>query len=288
MNSKDIQSVIFSFMRQAFRPFAVLCLRFGIRHREVSEILKASFLDAARDELKANDLLVNTSKLSVMTGLQRKDILKIESSGSGERRAANLLLNVIGAWRVDRKFCEKKGCPRDLAYEGATSEFADLVTSVSKDLNPYTVLFELERVGAVTRSEGKLQLNVEAFIPKGSPEEGLAIIAHDIENLLFAGEENILRDQNPPNLHATTRYDNICIKSLPQIRLWLLKEGSAFHRKLRDYLSRFDKDLNPQLFNEEGGGIVTVGSFGRITKSTLVKNKGEYEEHDKRVESKKD
>ena len=266
--AQDNTSVLHSFLEKLLKPIAVLCVRSGIKHREVAEILKLAFIKASLEELADLNAIANTSKLSAVTGLQRKDIRRLIEQKETNLPKGNLLTKVIGAWRSDPRFSLKRRTPRVLNYEGADSEFSMLVRSVSTDLNTYTVLFELERVGAVEKNKGQVELKVDAFNPENVPQEGLSLVATDVENLLLAGEENIFRSPPVPNLHLHTRYDNIAQKYLPQIRTWLLKEGALFHRKMRHHLSKYDKDLNPELFQQEGGGIVHIGSFSRIIKPT--------------------
>lgn len=45
--------------------------------------------------------------------------------------------------------------------------------SVSKDLNPYTVLFELERIGAVERLSMQARLCAQVATPRGDALAGL-------------------------------------------------------------------------------------------------------------------
>jgi hypothetical protein len=60
-------------------------------------------------------------------------------------------------------------------------------------------------------------------------------------------------------LHARTEFDNISRAKLAELRQWVLNEGTAFHGRVRERLSKFDCDLNPDL--EDGGGKIVVGAF---------------------------
>jgi hypothetical protein len=74
-------------------------------------------------------------------------------------------------------------------------------------------------------------------------------------------EENIFERSSVPNLHIKTFYDNICVSEVENLKRWILKEGAEFHAKMRDYISRFDLDSNPQLFEKKGGARISVGTF---------------------------
>jgi hypothetical protein len=53
---------------------------------------------------------------------------------------------------------------------------------------------------------------------------------------------------------------------LEEIRLWILAKGVAFHKEARDYLSRFDRDMNPELGSGEERASVVVSTFSLAKK----------------------
>lgn len=87
-----------------------------------------------------------------MTGIHRKDVDRLIL---GERKvdpATDVFTRVFGQWQNDKRF-SKNGRPKALDLGGEAVYFAKLVQSVSKEHNPYTVLFELERLGFIKRQE---------------------------------------------------------------------------------------------------------------------------------------
>lgn len=251
-------------LRLLLRPIARFCLRRSIKLQDAIEQLKSSMLEVALSEMRQKKQKPTASRLAIMTGVHRKDVSRIIERGEIKNDDFGLPTRVIGQWRTHTDFKNVSGQPRALSVEGNDSEFARLVRSVSKELNPYTLLFELERIGAVKRHGNKLKLETQVYVPKGNNQRALEMLASDSEDLIEAVEENISSDLNFPNLHLTTTYDNICLKAVDQIRDWILTEGSKFHERVREYLSRFDIDSNPKLKGEPAGSKVTVGAFSRI------------------------
>ena len=147
----ELRKLLLEGLKQLLRPVARFCLNRSIKIQDAGEMLKYAFLEIAKEELQRDAKLVSNSRLSVMTGLHRRDVVRLLLDGVEISESAPLLLRVIGQWQQDSRFADKKGHPKSLSIEGKKSEFVDLVQSISKDLNPYTVLFELERVGAVRR-----------------------------------------------------------------------------------------------------------------------------------------
>ena len=252
---------ILSGLRLVLRPVARLCMRQGISARECLELLRETFLAVAEEELRSGGHQVNMSRLAALTGLQRKEI-----SRRSEKKVTlddSTLTKVVGQWQSNPRFSTKSAAPRPLSYEGAESEFASLVKSVSSDLNPYTLLFELERSKRIVKRDGlaHLQSSVVAF---ESPEDfarACKIVEQDWNDMFRAVEENLKGDRSTPHLHLRTEFDNVTLEAMPKICEWLLDRGTTFHEEARAFIAKFDKDANPRLHKKEGGGRVSVGAY---------------------------
>ena len=250
-------------------PIVSLCVRRGVKLQELLEVTKRAFVDAAERELTASHEKINVSRIAVMTGLQRSEVTRLQKVSSEPPYSINLTTRIIGQWLHDKSF-SAKGEPKPLQLKGDSPlTFSRLVASVSKDVNPATVLFELERLGAVVKRRGSVELLSRGFKPSLEHEkEAFALLGADVTDLVASVEGNLLASDVEPNLHITTRYDNVVRSAIPQIRQWILKKGSEFQSQVRIYVSKFDKDLNPSLFDSEGGATVTVGAFSVTTNST--------------------
>lgn len=251
-----------SIIRELLKPAVRLALRRGVKIQALVAELKAALLDEAERELARLRDTPTASKLSVMTGLQRRDIKRIDeqSHNNSGTQHLDLITRIIGAWTQAESF-SRGGSPRQLTYNGGEGDFSDLVRSVSQDLNPSTVLFELERLSLVKRDGDTLTLTVNSYQITGDLDDAYALISGDIRNLIEAVERNITDSAPIPNLHITTSFDNVAVSDLDRIREWLLKKGAELHAEARQYISLCDKDLNPSRYADKGGGRVWLTSF---------------------------
>lgn len=257
-------------LKQVLEPFVQFCLRNSLAIQDVVDVAKIAFVESAARQLEAHGKKVNVSRLSVLTGLYRKDVTRIFRHRGGPREeSVSILARVVGQWRHDQRFITKSGKPRILSFKGKTSEFKALVESVSKSINPGTILFELERMGALKREARGVQLLWQMPSFAKDPKQGFKILAADLDILMRSVEENLFVQDQLSNLHIRTEYDNIITKAVPEIKVWLLEEGKAFHKRAREFLSQFDKDLAPGLTQEEGGAHVVVSAFG-MAKATNI------------------
>ncbi|MCB0344291.1 MAG: hypothetical protein KDD66_04205 [Bdellovibrionales bacterium] len=245
------------------RPVARFCLRHGIGIQRVVGALKQALVKLAEDELHQADAKPSVSRISIMTGIHRKEVRSLMQEHQPDSKSS-LLTRVIGQWLEDPKYQDQKRGPRPLNCTGEDSEFHSLVFQVSKDVNPYTVLAELERAGIVERENENVSLKEKMYIPRSDYHEGFRMLASDTENITRAVEENIFGSESVPHLHLRTEYDNIAVERIPEIKTWLLREGSVFQKRLREYLASHDKDINRELKDLKGGGKVAATAFSFV------------------------
>ena len=255
-----------SLTRALLRPVVRFCLRNAIQYQEVADSLKSVFVEQARIELERSCGIPNVSRLSAATGLQRKDIQRILETPSSE--ASSLLSRVVGQWHLDKEFLDKRGKPRRLRYGGTECEFSRVVWKVSSDLNPGTIVLELERLGAIARTDRHLILKSEVLQLSGNLGAALESAAAESEHLFETVESNVALEHELPNLHATTEFTNIRLGSLPLVRKWLLDQGSELHARARRFLSELDNDLHAR--DEQSGATVSLTTFSHIALPDLI------------------
>jgi hypothetical protein len=251
-------------LRYLLYPVVKFCLRHSLKLQDLLELAKLSFLEVAEEELYRQGREVSSSRLSIMTGVHRKDVVRLKHDQAPPKKGPDLITRLIGQWQSDRRFSSKRKGPKVLSYESMESDFAALVASVSREVNPYTVLFELERVGLVKRTRTGLKLKSPVYFPKGSVKEGFRLLGSDVDDLLSAVEENVLAKPKVPNLHIKTEYDNVPASIVPRIRQWFLDKGSVLQEEARKYLSQCDRDINPELPAKGGRVRVALGTFSRV------------------------
>ena len=252
-------------LRLLLRPIARYCLRYSLYIQDIIEEAKVAFLDVAQEELEKQGEKVRVARLSTMTGIHRRDVDRIYSNEEVKEESLGLISRVIGQWQQDPRFLSKARKPRVLSFDGEKSEFRKLVSSVSSELPAGTILSELERLGAVERSRDGIKLCSRLYSTRGNLKETFSVVGTDIDDLLRGVECNVFGDGSEDNLHLKTHYDRIPLDVIPEIREWLVKEGSALHQKTRNFLAKYDVDINPQLKKVKNYCRVVLGSFSFIS-----------------------
>lgn len=262
MKSPDRRILIYA-LSTILTPVIRFCIRHSLKFQDLVECAKACFVKIAREELETKSQAATDSRLSLITGLNRRNVMNFKNRDADWESRKGVVSKVIGQWQTDTRFLTAKGEPKVLKI-GPDSEFAKLVQAVSTDLNPATVQFELERINAVSKTSKGLKLLVEIFVPKGDVIQGLNFLGMDVDGLIGAAEENLFDSPAVPNLHLAVAYDKIRASEYDNIRSWLLKEGNSFLIRMRDYVSRFDQDVNPDTKYKGKFMSVILGTFSKV------------------------
>ena len=254
-------------IKSLLRPILRFCLSNSIYFQEICEVVKSLLIELAIDEIKTYQKEATPSKISALTGITRREINRnVNLEPLGHISSPSVISRIIGKWRNDINYLDPAGDPKILQADTKNSEFSALVKSISQDLNPYTVRFELERLSLIESVEGGLKLLGNIVVAKGEAEQSFNILASDISDLLISVTENTFKNDNIKNLHLRTEFDNISPSKAQDAKVWLLKEGTLFQNKVRDYLSKLDMDYNDH--GDKGQGVrICVGSYSTIENS---------------------
>jgi hypothetical protein len=135
-----IAKAISAAVTNILRPLVRLLLRNGIPYRTFSDIAKRVYVDVATEEFSIPGRKQSKSRVSILTGLSRKEVLRVrrlpatDDLGAGARY--NRAARVVAGWVRDRQFRDDSGNPAELPFEGSAASFRKLVTTYSGDAPP--------------------------------------------------------------------------------------------------------------------------------------------------------
>jgi hypothetical protein len=241
------------------RPLVRILLRHGVSHKDFSELAKAVYVDVAESDFTLPGRKQSTSRISVLTGLTRKEVARLR--GSGEPGDGDLASNynraarVIAGWARDARYHDADGDPARLPFEGEQASFSELVRRFSGDIPPKTMLDELLRVGAVREKQGRIELVSRSYVPQRGAEDKLHILGTDVAYLAATIEHNIEQPDNP-HFQRKVAYDNLPEEAVAEFRALSREKAQRLIEELDSWLSRHDRDGNPAV---EGTGRKQAG-----------------------------
>ncbi len=259
------QKEVHFLLRILLKPLARFCRRHALHYQDLAHAAKLAFIDIAEEELTQKNIKVNLSRVSVMTGLHRPDLMRLMGKvPAAPREEKNFLSRLIAQWRYDPHFCSKPDQPRTLTCDSPGSEFFKLVECLTTSLHPGTIQFELERQGHAKRTPRGLKLLMRLESTLGDKKRSYELLAKDMETLFCGIDENISGAPQGYNLHIRTEYDNIYVRDVPKIKRWLMAQGKAFHKRARAYLAQHDKDVNPSRSEKAAGTKVSLTAVSHV------------------------
>lgn len=231
------------------RPLVRLLLRSGIPYATFADLAKRVYVDVATEEFGIPGRKQSKSRVSIITGLSRKEVLRVkrlpDPDDLGALQRYNRAARVISGWVRDHLFTDKTGNPIDLPFDGENVSFIRLVRSYSGDAPARAVLDELFRVGAVERRpEGKIRLLERSYVPKKGEVEKIGILGTDVSDLISTIDHNI-RHADTPFFQRKVCYDNLPSEALPSLKKITGERAQALLEYLDRQLSKKDRDLNP-------------------------------------------
>ena len=232
------------------RPLVRLLLRHGISYGTFSDLAKWVYVDVADKEFAVPGRKQTVSRVSVLTGLSRKEVSRIESIETPDDDAIahqyNRAARVISGWLRDKHFIDAEGEAAVLPLEGKNS-FAELVKAYSGDMPVRAVLDELVRVKAVELKNDEVKLLTHAYVPAEGEEEKMYILGTDVALLINTIDHNLENIQEKPHFQRKVAYDNLPEEILPQLRELSREKAQELLEEINRYLVKQDRDSNPQI-----------------------------------------
>jgi len=212
--------------------------------------LRELFVRVAESELAAPGRRQTDSRITLVTGINRKEVKRIRSAKPQRKPPQSFSINqatsLISRWRSDPETTDRRGKPLPLPYRAARgASFMKLARKLTGDLAPGVLLKELVRSGAVElREKNVVLLRDDTYVPKVA-QNGIQILGEDAPELIETILRNIFAEGRERLLQRKVYYDNLGSDAAARIRTEIRREGERFLRRIDRLLSRYDRDRNP-------------------------------------------
>ena len=234
------------------RPLVKRLLALGVPFGRLESRLRELFVEVAECELALPGRRQTDSRISLLTGINRKEVRRIRAA---DERAAgptsfsmNHATSLISRWVTDPQTVDRSGRPRVLLYRARRgASFTSLARKITADLAPRVLLDELIRSGAVEVREGDaLVLKSDAYVPRVESSEKLQILGEDPAELVETILRNTFEEISAPLFQRKVYYDNLGSDAAARIRAELRREGERFLLRVNRLLAKHDRDRNPK------------------------------------------
>jgi hypothetical protein len=259
--SQEAENVVLATIYKILRPIVSFMLRKGVSYQAFAAIAKRVFVDVASEDFALEGRKLSQSRVSVLTGIHRKEIATLKDRPHIDQRTLDQQFNraarVVSGWKTDARFLDGKGEPLVLPIEGEEPSFHSLVRLYSGDIPVRAVMDELLRVGAVHKTaEDTLMLAARSYIPWAGEAEKLSIFGYAVSDLIRTIEHNLSSKPEDVFFQRMVAYDNLPEEILSQLRAYAVKQSQPVIENADQWIAKYDRDRNPEI---HGSGRVRAG-----------------------------
>ncbi|WPC05167.1 DUF6502 family protein [Pseudomonas benzenivorans] len=232
MHLPTLPPSLLSALQHVMRPVVRLMLKKGVTYTSFANLLKQVFVDVAEHEFRLDDKPPTDSRISLLTGVHRKDVRRLRAKASEDESSLPEVISfgahLVSVWLNNPPFCERPGRPLPLARlssTGGAGSFDALVAQVSTDIRARVVLDEWLRLGVVRLDEqDRVHLQALAFIPQRGFDEKIAYFRHNLHDHACAAVHN-LTEAGTPFFERSVHYDSLSPWAVAQLREAVEIEG---------------------------------------------------------------
>ena len=266
MNNSQATSHILAALLTLLRPLVRFLLARGIAFDGFVEVAKRAFIEVAERDFGIPGKRQTDSRISVLTGLTRKEVARVRDETEPLSVAADQRLNraarVVSGWVRDFAPPKKNNAAAmKLMMDGGKQSFSELVKRYSGDMPVQAVLDELLRAGTVTRlKDGSVQLVNRTYLPAKDDVGKVFLLGSDARDLIATITHNLDSQSAPEYFQRKTSYNNLPAVALDPIRAALREEGQQFLERFDRVLAAQDRDMNPAA-RGEGRKRAVIGLY---------------------------
>jgi hypothetical protein len=225
----DRQQALYEALRAVLRPLADLAIAQGVPYTAAQELLKRTFVDAAREAQPDPTAQRMISRISTATGITRREVTRLcETEPGTDVRPRSLINELFAHWTTAREYRDRRGVPRTLPRTGPEPSFEALAQSLTRDVHPRSLLDELLRLGVATHDPQRdtVTLQRDAFVPRGDAVRMLRFLGDNVGDHLKAAVHNVLTD-GKRHFEQAVFADELSAESIEKARALVRQQWQA-------------------------------------------------------------
>jgi hypothetical protein len=237
--------------RVLLRPIASLLLKCGMTWREFADVSKSVFVAVASRDYGLNGRPTNVSRVSILTGVSRKEIARVrtllEHESTPLPNKTTDATRLLSGWHQDPDFITPSGAPRVLPAEGSGASFATLWQRYGGDVPVTSMRKELERAGAVkTLPDGTLRAERRYFMPRSFDPQWILNAGSMLRDLGSGITHNLDVAAEPLSAAGKARSrrfigratsDSVDLAAMPEFEAFVEQRGQEFLETVDKWLT---------------------------------------------------
>ncbi len=223
------------------RPLVKLLMRHGFTYGWMTKKLKPIFLEVATEDFVLDGKPNSDSRVSLLTGLDRKEIKALRNrtqDESVEPEDSLIGAQLVSIWMTEDRYLDKAGNPAPLPRLRTALEnpedpsFEELFALVTKSIKPRAFLDQWISTNAVTIDEKDcVCINLDSFVTNKTFEEKVFFFERNVHDHIAAAAENVTHE-DPEYPDRSIYYLEMSDESVDELRDLSREEGMALLKKV--------------------------------------------------------
>lgn len=257
---RDTSATILLALARLLRPIVRILLLNKVSYQAFDEVARQVFVEVADQHFGVPGRVQTNSRISVVTGLSRKEVLRIKRLPALTDRELPVQFHraarVVSAWTTEAEYMDEHGKPLTLPFDGKPS-FSALVDQAGGDIPARAMLDELEAAGMVeVDRERHVRLKHRAYVPSGDATQMLRLLGTDVGDLANTIVHNFSTPETTSRFQLKVAYDNLPEDSLQAFHQQVSERGYELLVEFDKWLRQQDRDTNPAV---KGTGKMRAG-----------------------------
>ncbi len=211
-----------------------LLIRSGVTFPVLADLLRGLYVEVAARDLLPGERPRTDSRISLLTGIHRKELRRqrLEAGDDVEPAVVTLNSQLVARWLGTH--ADADGNPVPLPRAGPVPSFEALVAGATRDVRPRAVLDEWVAQGIATlEADGSVRLQTAGFLPADNLDARLFYFARNLHDHVAAASANISAAGAAPFLDRSVHYDGLSLDA-----------AAALERETREAATRLLLKVN--------------------------------------------
>jgi len=259
---EKIQQTLSTAVQTLLRPLVRILLRNGVAYGSFAELAKKVYVDVAFDEFAPEKKKQSMSRVSVLTGLTRKEAKRLHelqrSDTEESEQRYNRAVRVISGWVNDPEFRNAQGQPAELPIDAETGSFSALVRKYSGDVTTQSMLAVLSVASSIEKDGDSVRLIQRAYVPGDDAADKLRILGSDAAELIATIDHNLVSGENALRYQRKVSNLHVNRDALPAFQTLSAEKAQLLLEELDAWLTEHEVDSEQ---DSEPGQYVSLGIY---------------------------
>jgi hypothetical protein len=239
----DQEPTVYRSCRLLLRPVVSLVMKCGMTWKEFADLAKLAFVEVATEEFGIRGRQTNVSRVSILTGISRKEIARqrkrLASADETLSTKTNDATRLLSGWHQDPKYLDAKGSPMPLVERGPAPSFEALFQRYGGDTPFQTLLKELKAAGSIAGDDaGRLVATRRYHMPAPMSEENIRLFGSNLFEHGRTLERNITGRAEQRRFEGLAVDDRVQPAAAKEFSRFLNERGQQFLEEIDDWLAR--------------------------------------------------